>query len=169
MAAEAERQRVVIEGVEPEIDGGRFPIKRVVGERVTVEADAFADGHDSVCCVLLWRPEPAGEAVGEASATSADWREVPMQALGNDRWRGEFTVSALGRYVSRNDRDASRLLGHFIDLNQRKIRRARRSRGASELEFEFLRHGLGPKRPGYVGRHYLHAEPARGIFGERRS
>src|SRR5437764_8016124 len=98
MAAEAERQRVVIEGVEPEIDGGRFPVKRVVGERVTVEADAFADGHDSVCCVLRWRPEPAGEAVGEASATSADWREVPMQALGNDRWRGEFTVSALGRY-----------------------------------------------------------------------
>ena len=87
MAAEAERQRVVIEGVEPEVDGGRFPIKRVVGERVTVEADVFADGHDSVCCVLLWRPE------GDET-----WREAPMKALGNDRWRGELTVSALGRY-----------------------------------------------------------------------
>ncbi len=111
MAAEAERQRVVIEGVEPEIDGGRFPIKRVVGERVTVEADAFADGHDSVCCVLLWRPETGGPTSAEGRevpATSADrrkvptpsaeWREVPMQPLGNDRWRGEFTVSSLGRY-----------------------------------------------------------------------
>jgi starch synthase (maltosyl-transferring) len=99
MAAEPERQRVVIEGVQPEIDSGRFPIKRVVGERVTVEADAFTDGHDAVCCVLLWRPETPGDAGWrEVPSTSADWREVPMQALGNDRWRGSFTVSALGRY-----------------------------------------------------------------------
>jgi len=87
MAVEAEGQRAVIEGVAPEVDGGRFPIKRVVGERVVVEADAFADGHDAVCCVLLWRAE-----------ADAHWREVPMTALGNDRWRGAFTVSEMGRY-----------------------------------------------------------------------
>jgi starch synthase (maltosyl-transferring) len=45
----------VIEGVRPQIDGGRFPIKRVAGDEVIVEADAFADGHDRVACVLLHR------------------------------------------------------------------------------------------------------------------
>ena len=40
------RPRIVIEGVTPEIDGGRFPIKRIIGDKVAVEADIFADGHD---------------------------------------------------------------------------------------------------------------------------
>jgi predicted metal-dependent hydrolase len=34
-------------------------------------------------------------------------------------------VRALGEYVAKNDREASRLLGRFIDINQRKIRRPR--------------------------------------------
>ncbi|MGH8512560.1 MAG: maltotransferase domain-containing protein, partial [Gammaproteobacteria bacterium] len=51
------RCRVVIERVAPEIDAGRFPIKRTVGEIVCVEADVFADGHDSVACVLQYRKE----------------------------------------------------------------------------------------------------------------
>ncbi len=80
-------RRVVIEGVEPLIDGGRFPIKRVVGESVTVEADVFADGHDRVETRLLFRAE-----------AEVDWTEVPMESLGNDRWRGEFTVKEMGRY-----------------------------------------------------------------------
>ena len=73
------RRRVIVEGVEPEIDAGRFPIKRTTGERVVVEADIFADGHEVVSAVLK---------VGD--------REWPMKALVNDRWRGEFTVSELG-------------------------------------------------------------------------
>jgi starch synthase (maltosyl-transferring) len=81
------RRRVVIEGVEPLIDGGRFPIKRVIDDLVTVEADVFADGHDQVECRLLFRREADGV-----------WAEVPMRALGNDRWRGEFPVSEIGRY-----------------------------------------------------------------------
>src|SRR4030095_10120232 len=48
MGLRAGRKRVVIEGVAPEVDSGRFPIKRVTGESVVVEADVFADGHDSV-------------------------------------------------------------------------------------------------------------------------
>ena len=73
------RQRVIIERVEPEIDAGRFPIKRTVGERVVVEADIFPDGHDVVSAVLK---------VGD--------KEWPMKPLVNDRWRGEFAVSELG-------------------------------------------------------------------------
>jgi starch synthase (maltosyl-transferring) len=80
-------RRVVIEGVTPEIDAGRFPIKRTTGERVVVEADVFADGHEALACVLLYRRED-----------TADWTTVLMTPLVNDRWRGEFGVLELGRY-----------------------------------------------------------------------
>ncbi|MGH9820227.1 MAG: maltotransferase domain-containing protein, partial [Pyrinomonadaceae bacterium] len=53
------RTRVVIEGVKPEIDCGRFAIKRVVGDRVSVEADVFTDGHDAFSVVLRYRREEA--------------------------------------------------------------------------------------------------------------
>ena len=51
------RKRVVIEGVDPEIDAGRFPIKRIIGDAVQVEADVFGDGHDHVICYLQFRHE----------------------------------------------------------------------------------------------------------------
>ena len=76
-------RRVAIEAVEPQVDCGRFPIKRVTGETVTVTADILADGHDAVAAVVLYRR--AGEET---------WREVPMAALGNDRWSASFVVEA---------------------------------------------------------------------------
>lgn len=81
------RIRVVIEGVKPEVDGGRFPIKRIVGEHVVVEADIFVDGQDLLSASLLYRQEQ-----------DIEWNEVPMTPLGNDRWHGEFPVTELGRY-----------------------------------------------------------------------
>lgn len=81
------RARVVIEGVKPQIDCGAYPIKRVVGDVVTVEADVFADGHDVISCVLLHRKEGA-----------AEWIETPMEFLVNDRWRGSFQVTEIGRH-----------------------------------------------------------------------
>jgi starch synthase (maltosyl-transferring) len=88
MRGESGRQRVVIEGVEPQIDCGRFPIKRTVGETVVVEADAFTDGHDAITVLLLWRPE-----------SQAEWHEAAMEPLGNDRWRAEFTPTEQGRWL----------------------------------------------------------------------
>ncbi len=81
------RRRVVIENVSPEIDGGRFPIKRVIGEKVVVTADIFADGHDAISAKLLYR-SPKDQA----------WRETPMTFVENDLWRGEFSVEAIGVY-----------------------------------------------------------------------
>ncbi|HXG40906.1 MAG TPA: alpha-1,4-glucan--maltose-1-phosphate maltosyltransferase [Candidatus Limnocylindrales bacterium] len=78
------RRRAVIESITPEVDGGRFPIKRTPGERVEVEADVFADGHDVVRAVLLHRR--AGEAA---------WSEVEMVPVGNDRWRAGFEITTL--------------------------------------------------------------------------
>ena len=82
------RRRVVIESVTPEIDAGRFPAKRAAGERVVVEADIFADGHDALSSVLRWRHH-----------ASSQWNDVPMVPVVNDRWRGEFMVGELGRYL----------------------------------------------------------------------
>src|SRR3954449_11334905 len=84
---------VVIDNVQPLIDCGRSPIKRIVGEDLVVEADVFKDGHDVVAAVLKWR------VVGKRA-----WRETPMIFVDNDRWRGvcplydqaihEYTVEA---------------------------------------------------------------------------
>jgi starch synthase (maltosyl-transferring) len=83
---ESGRSRVVIEGVTPEIDGGRFAIKRVAGEPVIVEADIFTDSHDAISAMLLYRAEG-----------DADWSEAPMAELVNDRWRGTFAIANIGR------------------------------------------------------------------------
>ncbi|MGZ5021395.1 MAG: alpha-1,4-glucan--maltose-1-phosphate maltosyltransferase [Chthoniobacterales bacterium] len=85
----------VIENLQPLVDGGRYPIKRAVGEDLVVEADVFKDGHDVVAARLKWR------ILGETR-----WHETPMTHLGNDRWHGvcslyenttyEYTVEAWG-------------------------------------------------------------------------
>jgi starch synthase (maltosyl-transferring) len=81
------RVRAVIENVTPSVDAGRFAAKRVAGDRVVVEADCFADGHDAVAARLLWRRE-----------SEQGWQEAPMAEIGNDRWRGSFMVDTPGRY-----------------------------------------------------------------------
>jgi len=81
-------ERVVIRGVKPELECGRFAIKRVIGETVVVEADIFADGHDAITAVVRYRHED-----DEA------WAEVSMEALGNDHWRAEFPVETLGQDI----------------------------------------------------------------------
>jgi starch synthase (maltosyl-transferring) len=82
------RKRVIIEAVKPEIDCGRFPIKRVIGEKVTVEADIFADGYDVLSALLLYRKE-----------SEPGWVETPMEFLVNDRWQGSFEVTEFGGYL----------------------------------------------------------------------
>ncbi len=85
------RHRVVVERVQPEIDAGRFPIKRTPGEPVSVVAHVFADGHDAVAAMLKVRHLPS---LGEPGA----WRELVMRPRGNDEWTAEFEVEMLGRY-----------------------------------------------------------------------
>jgi starch synthase (maltosyl-transferring) len=84
----AGRNRAVIEGVCPEIDCGRYAIKRAAGETITAEADIFAEGHDQISCQLLHR-----------SDQETEWTGVPMQPIGNDRWRAAFSPTNPGRHV----------------------------------------------------------------------
>ena len=78
---------VVIENVTPSIESGRHAVKRIAGDRITVEADIFRDGHDAIAAVVKHRERGA-----------ATWRETPMALVDNDRWRGAFRVDRNARY-----------------------------------------------------------------------
>ncbi|MEX0908035.1 MAG: maltotransferase domain-containing protein, partial [Gemmatimonadota bacterium] len=82
-----DRRRIVVEGVQPEVDAGRFACKRTTGEELVVEADIFTDGHEALAARLLWRHE-----------RDRRWRVDPMELLGNDRWRASFPIEKLGAY-----------------------------------------------------------------------
>jgi starch synthase (maltosyl-transferring) len=85
-------QRIVIDEVTPSIDGSRFPVKRVVGEPVTVGARVFADGHDELRVVVAHRAPGARR-----------WAEVPMAAVnpGLDRWEGTVVPEVEGHHEIR--------------------------------------------------------------------
>ena len=80
--------RVVVEDVTPELDGGRHPVKVVVGDIVTVNAIVFTDGHEKIGCDMLWRP-----------IDQEDWNRVPMTFLGNDKWAASFVPSRNIRHL----------------------------------------------------------------------
>jgi len=81
------RVRAVIDAVLPAVDGGRFPVKRIAGEAIGIEAHCFTDGHDRLRVVLRWH------AVG-----ASDEYEVDMRPQANDVWLAEFTPPRAGRY-----------------------------------------------------------------------
>ncbi|RYG09978.1 MAG: alpha-1,4-glucan--maltose-1-phosphate maltosyltransferase, partial [Burkholderiales bacterium] len=85
--AAARMPRIAIEAISPCVDNGRFVAKRSVGDTVDVDADIFGEGHDKLAAALFWR------ALDDDS-----WREVPMQAVVNDRWCAAFTPPRIGRY-----------------------------------------------------------------------
>jgi starch synthase (maltosyl-transferring) len=102
------RRRVVIEGVQPEVDAGLFPAKRVAGDSVVVEADIFADGHDVLSAVVLYR-----------HATEKKFREVRMLPMPNDRWRAELTVEQLGYTIYTIEAWVDHFLTWHRDLKKR--------------------------------------------------
>jgi starch synthase (maltosyl-transferring) len=91
--------RIQIQNVWPQLDCGRFPVKRTTGERVDVWADVFRDGHEALGVAIRYKA-PGGK-----------WQESPMLPLGNDRWTGWFEVDRPGRWsfrvVAWHDRIAS--------------------------------------------------------------
>lgn len=80
--------RVVIERLTPQVDGGRFSIKRVVGERVSIEADITADGHQVLGAVVCFRKRD-----------ERSWHESAMRPMGNDRWQGTFEITEFTPYL----------------------------------------------------------------------
>lgn len=163
------RSRAVILAVRPSVDGGRWPIKRVLGEPVIVEADIVADGHDLLAGALLHRHE-----------TDAEWREVPLAPAGNDVFRATFTPDKLGRHrytivawvdalaTADHDIERKRAAGQDVSVEllgrerlARAPSRAFATRGPAELEVVVERpvartgawYEMFPRSCGPAGRH----------------
>jgi starch synthase (maltosyl-transferring) len=79
--------RIAIEDVYPELDCGRYPVKREVGDRLEVWADIYTEGHGVLQAVVRY-----------ASPRGRSWRETPMTLYDNDRWRGGFDLTEIGRW-----------------------------------------------------------------------
>src|SRR5687768_5228759 len=78
---------ILIEHVSPELESGRYPVKREIGDRLEVTADIFKEGHEVLMAALRYR-----------TARESDWRENPMRPLENDRWAGWFDLTSNTRY-----------------------------------------------------------------------
>ncbi len=76
--------RIAIEDVYPELDGGRYPVKRIVGDTFEVWADLFRDGHDKLRAIVKYRHEDGA------------WCETPLIFFDNDRWVGRFNLDRVG-------------------------------------------------------------------------
>ena len=79
--------RIIIENVLPQLNGGSFAIKRIVGQKILVTADVFSDGHDILECCVKFKHE-----------SSKKWEEVRMTPTHNDEWFAEFQVEKQGGY-----------------------------------------------------------------------
>jgi starch synthase (maltosyl-transferring) len=88
VAGQLAREAFSIENVFPSIDGGRFPVKRIVGTPVEIWSDIYRDGHDVIAAAIVWRRE-----------SEVDWRHASMTYHGNDRWFASFVPEGVGRFV----------------------------------------------------------------------
>ena len=79
--------RVLIENVQPQVNGGHYPAKYTVGEHVNVSADIFADGHDHIRAHVLFKHE-----------ASESWSTIELKPQFNDRWQASFPVQRKGFY-----------------------------------------------------------------------
>ena len=101
---------VIIERVQPEIDAGRYPVKRVQGDILEVTADIFKDGHDKIAAVLKYRRQDED-----------DWREAEMRFVDNDRWAGEVFLPDNTRYRLHH-RSIPRPLGDLAATRSEEVR-----------------------------------------------
>src|SRR4029079_16365316 len=91
---------------------------RAVGQSIVVEADVFTDGHDAVRAELCWR-----------RADDSAWKRAAMKPLGNDRFRAQFAVDELGRYVY----TVEGWVDHLLSCRQELARRVEAEDIASAL------------------------------------
>jgi starch synthase (maltosyl-transferring) len=80
--------RIAIEAITPQVDDGKFPVRRTVGDMVTVQADLIADGHDKLAGEIIFR-----------GLDEPNFRSVRLAPLGNDRWEAAFPLERMGRYI----------------------------------------------------------------------
>jgi len=112
--------RIQIQEVAPQVDCGRYPVKRTAGDEVEVTARIFRDGHETL-----------GAAVRHRGPDATRWSETPLEPLGNDLWAGSFEVDRPGLWSFRIEAWVDRVAS-FQDELRRKLA-ARQADLASEL------------------------------------
>jgi starch synthase (maltosyl-transferring) len=101
--------RIQIQAVEPQVDCGRYPVKRTVHDTLEVTATIFRDGHEVLGAAVRYKPQG-----------SSRWKEQPMEPLGNDRWAGSFELDSCGRWCFRIEAWVDRVAS-FQDELRRKV------------------------------------------------
>lgn len=81
------KDNLVIENIRPQIEGGRFMLKREPGDSVTLQADIFRHSHEKYDAAIMYR-----------HISKKKWEKVPMHFVDNDLWEGTFTVQNIGFY-----------------------------------------------------------------------
>jgi hypothetical protein len=109
---------IIIQHVEPQVDGGRYPVKREVGDSVHVTAEIFREGHDALGAELLWRKE-----------SSKHWNRIPMLQTnaGLDLWEVSFQVEEIGMHEYKSQPIPTTLPPGCM-IRARNMRRGRRWR-----------------------------------------
>jgi len=100
--------RIQIQEVAPQVDCGRYPLKRTVGDQVEVTARIFRDGHETL-----------GAAVRHRGPDSTSWVEAPLEPLGNDLWAGSFVVDRPGLWTFRIEAWVDRVASFQEELRRK--------------------------------------------------
>ena len=143
--------RFLIEDIFPSVAGGRFAVKRVIGEAVDVWADIVREGHDVLAADLIWRRDD-----------DTKWSRLPMRFHENDRWSASFVPREPGRYVYaieawtdvfatwRRDFFRKRDAGQDVKLEAqegRELLASLKPRNITDAQVDFAGvRSLGPKR-----------------------
>jgi starch synthase (maltosyl-transferring) len=138
-AVPATRRTVVIENVAPAVDGGRYAVKREVADRVEVSADIFREGHEVLAAFVRYRPE-----------SEPRWRDAPMRFVDNDRWAGEITLDAVGRWAFVIEALTDAFQSWLADLTKRLD--ARQEVASELLEGAAIVNGAADRAGGADGR-----------------
>ncbi len=138
--------RIQIQRVTPQVDCGRYAVKRTEGDRVDVTAHVLRDGH-----------EPLGVAVRYKPAGATRWLEAPLVSLGNDEWAGSFTVDRCGTWCYRVEAWVDRIASYQHEL-RRKV-----EAGQKELAGELAEGAV------LLGREQLTVEEALAVPADDRS
>jgi starch synthase (maltosyl-transferring) len=113
---------ILIEGVEPAVDDGRYPCKREVGDRLEVSADIFKEGHDLLDAVILYR-----------ARDESRWIQAPMRPTGNDRWAGHIPLERNTRYAFTIEAWTD-VFGSWVDELERRLAAGQTDLGSELLE-----------------------------------
>jgi starch synthase (maltosyl-transferring) len=100
--------RIQIQDVTPQVDCGRYAVKRTVGDAVPVRTRIFRDGHEALGAAIKWKPRDEKR-----------WRETPLEPVGNDWWEGSFEVGECGRWSFRIEAWVDRIASWQVEIRRK--------------------------------------------------